>query len=203
MVNRTSGDQNKHEFFMKRVKNIKIIIISILAFIAIGLLTVYFISNEPKRKLEKQILALQGMPINLKFKTTQALFKGRDSTFVSEPVKKFVLFVDSTSCSKCFIGKLVEYFEVNDTLSSRNAQMVVILHPKIGVLPDVTHRLQNERFPFWCIVDKDGEFIQNNPSIPSNQLLHTFTLNEENNVILVGNPIRNKKLRSLLYRVLD
>lgn len=188
---------------MKRIKNIKIIIVSFLVLIAIGYSVTYWISNNPIRKLEKQIITMQGMPINLDFESSQAFINGHDSTFVSDPIKKLVLFVDSTSCSSCFISRLAEYFEVNDTLSSRNAQMVVVLQPRIGFIDDIIYRLHNERFPFWCIVDNKGEFIKSNPDIPSNQLLHTFILDEDNNILLVGNPIRNQKLKNLLFRVLE
>ena len=56
-----------------------------------------------------------------------------------------------------------------------------------------------ERFPFWCIFDVDGEFISHNPNIPDNKLLHTFMLDENNNVILIGDPTINSRIEELFH----
>jgi len=49
-------------------------------------------------------------------------------------------------------------------------------------------------------VDANGEFIKNNPGIPDNQLLHAFTLDENNKIILVGDHTRNERIKELFYR---
>lgn len=46
-------------------------------------------------------------------------------------------------------------------------------------------------------IDTQGVFQQNNPHLSKNKLLHTFLLDENNNVILVGNPVRNLRVKDL------
>ena len=167
----------------------------------VGLAFDYF-HGRPKRELENQVKAMTGRNINLSFEQAKAYFNGVDSTYISFPKKKLVVFVDSTSCSGCFISHLTDYFEVNDTLLSEQAELLVVLHPQRKHLKDVTHRLSHERFPFWSIVDKDGEFNSKNPDIPDNQLLHSFALDENDNIFLVGNPTRNSRIKELLYMAL-
>ena len=190
---------------MLRIKTIKILIVIliVIAVAAVAGLVYYWVSNAPKRALEKQIIAMQGMPVNLNFENAISFIDGRDSSYVSLPEKKFIVFVDSTSCSSCFIGKLVEYSEVNDNLKSKSAQFIIILHPKRMYHDEIVDRLQHVRYPFWCIVDSEGEFVQNNNGIPDNNILHSFTLDEENKIILVGDPTRNQKIRELFFRVLE
>jgi len=39
--------------------------------------------------------------------------------------------------------------------------------------------------------------------LPKDNLLHTFLLDENNNVILVGNPVRNKKIKEMFYKIVE
>lgn len=188
---------------MRKIKNIGTLSIFIFVLVVIGGTAFFWIYQSPKRTLEKQIIAMQGSMININFENAKSFIERKDTTFLPLPVKKVIVFVDSTSCSSCFIGKLVEYIDLNDSLSSKNSQLIVILHPRNSQQSKVLTRLTSERFPFWCIVDIEGEFITNNTTIPSNQLLHTFTLNEKDEVILVGDPTRNKKIKYLLMKELE
>lgn len=188
---------------MKRTQNIKKLSVIVILIVAITSIAYYWISNAPKRALEKQIIAMQGMPVNLDFKHATSIIEGRDSTYFPLSSKKLILYVDSTSCSSCFIGKLINYFEVNDSLKSKSSQLVVILQPKENQHEEVIKRLHNERYPFWCIVDTEGEFIKNNPGIPDNQLLHSFTIDGDNKIVLIGDPTRNEKIRNLLLKVIE
>ena len=40
-----------------------------------------------------------------------------------------------------------------------------------------------------------------NPHLPKNKALHTFLLDENNNVILVGDPLHNKKIEEMFYKI--
>lgn len=42
-----------------------------------------------------------------------------------------------------------------------------------------------------------------NPHLPKNKALHTFLLDENNNVILVGNPLHNKKIEKIFYKIVE
>ncbi len=170
--------------------------IIILCMIALG---IYYFSNTSKRTLEKQILAMEGMTVNLNFENAIAVYDGIDSTYRSSNRKKLILYVDSTSCSGCFLGHLKDYNQISDSLSAHNGELVAVLHPQRVRLEELKERMGQERFPFWCILDVNGEFISHNPNIPDNKLLHTFMLDENNNVILIGDPTINSRIEELFY----
>lgn len=44
-------------------------------------------------------------------------------------------------------------------------------------------------------MDTTGVFRRTNPQLPSNPMLHTFLLDENNEVLAVGNPLENEKNR--------
>ena len=174
-----------------------IIVILVLCVIALG---VYYLSNTSKRTLEKQILAMEGMSINLHFENAMAVYDGIDSTYLSTNKRKLILYADSSECSGCFISQLASYYDISDSLDTHNGELVAVLHPQRGRLEELKERMGQERFPFWCILDVEGEFIGNNPIIPDTKLLHTLALDESNNVLLIGDPTKNSRIKELFYR---
>lgn len=172
------------------------------ATIIIGIVVVLTTLCSCGDSLEKQVARMQGMHINMDFKNAYARFDGVDSVYTSDAGAKLVVFVDSLSCSSCFLNHLHSYSEVNDTLRNHGGSMIVILHPQILRIEEVKSKLSLERYPFWCILDKSGEFIRNNPNLPDNKLLHTFTLDKDDNIVLVGDPMRNSKIMELLQKTL-
>lgn len=165
--------------------------------VAIGIIV--WITTRSDDTLKQQILEMQGQHINLNFKHARCIFNGTDSLFVNNSKPKLIVFVDSTSCSSCFLGQLPNYEGINDTLSHHDGEMIVVLHPQKARIQEIESRLDYETFPFWCILDTTGEFQMLNPGIPNNPLLHTFTINAYGNIILVGDPTKNMRIRDLLF----
>ena len=52
-------------------------------------------------------------------------------------------------------------------------------------------------------IDSLGVFLKHNTNIPSNRLYHTFLLDKNNNVVLVGNPLNNPYVEELLVKTVD
>ena len=184
-----------------KIKN-NITIFSLIGVFAVAMAGygIHYFSNRSKRTLEKQILTMDGMRISLDFENAIAIYDGIDSTYYPSDARKLVLYVDSASCSGCFLSHLAGYHDINASLAAHDGELLVILHPQKERLEEIKTRMRHERYPFWCIVDVSGEFRANNPRIPENPLLHTFSLDEQSNVILVGDPTRNEKIKELFYR---
>ena len=140
------------------------------------------------------------MRISLDFENAIAFYDGIDSTYYPTDARKLVLYVDSASCSGCFLNRLVGYHDINASLAAHDGELLVVLHPQKERQEEIKRRMRYERYPFWCIVDVSGEFRENNPGIPENPLLHTFSLNEQGDVILVGDPTRNDRIKELFHR---
>jgi len=49
----------------------------------------------------------------------------------------------------------------------------------------------------------DGSFERLNPHLPKDERFHTFLLDENNKVILVGYPVNNPKLKELYLKELN
>lgn len=161
-----------------------------------------WISKAPKRTLEKQIIAMHGLPINLRFEKSKAYYYGVDSTFVISQKKNLIVYVDSTSCTKCFFDHILDYYEVNDSLVKFGGSLVVVINSGHEMKNNVLSRIKYEKFPFWCIIDEDCEFICKNKHIPDNKILQTFMIDSNCRIALVGDPTRNKLIMNLLINIL-
>lgn len=52
-------------------------------------------------------------------------------------------------------------------------------------------------------VDTLGLFAKQNPYLSSNTIMHTFLLDEDNNVLLVGNPLENEKIEEMFWQIVE
>lgn len=157
-------------------------------------------SQDP---IAKEVEAMMGKEINLDFTDAYSRYDGKDSVFSETGGMKMVAFIDSLSCSNCFMNNLYGYQEINDSLIKHGGSLIVIFHPRKSRIDEVIHRLEIDKFPFWCIADTSGNFIERNECISSNSLLHTFSLDANNKVILVGDPTKNSKIYQLFLEILN
>lgn len=63
--------------------------------------------------------------------------------------------------------------------------------------------MKNNSLDYPVLLDTLGEFEKLNPHLPKNKALHTFLLDENNNVILVGNPLHNKKIEEMFNKIVE
>lgn len=52
-------------------------------------------------------------------------------------------------------------------------------------------------------VDTAGVFIRENPHIPREAVYHTFLLDKDNRVVLVGNPSRSEKIKEMFWQIVE
>ena len=118
---------------------------------------------------------------------------------------KLVVYSDSTVCSSCklknmhlwddFLEKLVHY--------SDRVQCYFIFAPSNKKMYDakLTLRTYSPNYPVF--IDTLRIFEKENPHLSKNPRLHTFLLDENNNVLLVGNPLENKKIEEMFWKIVE
>lgn len=60
----------------------------------------------------------------------------------------------------------------------------------------------NLKFSTQVYLDSANTFARQNQHIPSDVLFHTFLLDENMNVVLVGDPISNKEINKIFWDIL-
>ena len=94
---------------------------------------------------------------------------------------------------------LLEYAEKFDN----RLKFYFIFSPKKNDEYSVQLQLKNTYFNYPIILDTKGEFAKLNPHLPENKAMHTFLLDKDNNVILVGNPLLNSKIEKLFKTTVE
>ena len=184
------------------IKNLKFSFAVIIIFCIFFGGGIYFFRNYSNKSLEKQIIAMNGLNIDLSFDKAEAFYGGIDSTYNQRPVKKLVVFVDSTKCSSCFVRHLDRFFEINHILKEYNGDLIIVLQPPNIKIEELKVRVKKRKYPFWCILDKYGEFVHNNRFILGNKLFHTFMLDKYNKIIILGDPSINPRINELFQKEL-
>ena len=112
-----------------------------------------------------------------------------------------VVYVDSTECSSCALSKLRFWNPLIAEAKKKQLDIdyVFILAPKKEDMEDVNVELEITDLQSSIYVDTGFVFRKVNSFLPTENKYHTFLLDKDGNVILVGNPIDNEKLKDI-YR---
>lgn len=174
-------------------------VVGICMTVAIGIAA--WLTTHSDDTLKQQILQMQDKTINLNLKNAYVYYNGKNTLYKNIDVKKLVVYIDSLSCSTCFLNNMMTYYDINDSLINNGGHLIVILNPKREKVNEIRERVIMDKYPFYCIIDGNNEFLTNN-DIPNNNLLHTFMLDKNGKIIIVGDPTRNSKIKELFIKQL-
>jgi hypothetical protein len=136
-----------------------------------------------------------------------AIRKGKDmsQTNISEVPVKLVVWYDSLSCGSCEVSRMYAWNEITAYADSLSQwfNILFIFTPKRGDLQRINETLLYNTFDYPVILDRNSTFVKLNPKLPKNRKLHTFLLDKENRVVLVGSPLYNPTLWELYKRTIQ
>ncbi len=127
----------------------------------------------------------------------------KDSVIKNDYKNKFtlVVYLDKEQCTQCVIDHLYVYDSFMESHKYLNYSYIFSIDKKNYNAINRRIKVNNIQFPIT--IDTSATFERLNPHIPNNPDLHTFLLDEENNVIFVGDPIWNIKSRKLMYKKIN
>ena len=140
-------------------------------------------------------------PYNMCF-TTQA-FDTIDFDYQNN--LRVLYYVDSTGCSSCKLNLSV-WKQLIDTVSmysNNRCSFIISFTPKNKnyVYNELRTKFSISSFDYpVCIDFEDSLNILNH--FPSDERFHCFLLDENNRVILIGNPVQNPKIKELYIRTI-
>lgn len=107
---------------------------------------------------------------------------------------KVVVYTDSLGCTPCkFKTGEWSYYVRQLQILSGNIYFVFIFQKESKILEE-DFRMQGIEYP--VIYDTNNAFIQEN-KLPASSQFHTFLLDKDNKIILIGSPVGNKKIWEL------
>lgn len=157
-------------------------------------------------RIKQDIQQLQSAEITLP-QQGQVTVLGRDTLIPGfmQSELKLIVYTDSVGCSSCTVGKMYLWnsFVKYARQYGGRLKYYYILSPRKQDLNKVRIALKGSALEYPVIIDTLGEFGKQNSHIPQNKALHTFLLDENNDVVLVGSPLYNKEIEELFYQIVE
>lgn len=108
---------------------------------------------------------------------------------------RFVSYLDSASCTRCEMYKMGMWKRLEKITMNTNIQYIFIYKPpkeKVQYMKDEYIQTKQKHLLYF---DTLGLIESKNPIISKSVFFHNFLLDENNNVIFVGNPSKNEMVR--------
>lgn len=143
----------------------------------------------------KEIIFPTNLPFTIENRDT-ILYPTSDTTKY-----KIINYVDSIGCLSCKLQLLewLDFIAEIDSISQKNVSFYFYFHPKqrkelIGIL-------EQEEFVYPICIDDNDEINRIN-QFPKNKKFRTFLLNNENRIILIGNPMHSPQIKELYVKTI-
>lgn len=115
------------------------------------------------------------------------------------------VYVDSTQCSPCHIDKLFHWNNMIDyTFSLRKKiDYIFIVAPKTSQKEDAYLSIKSCGLKVPIYVDTAYAFSKNNSYILMEEQFHTFLIDKDGKVLIIGNPLYNVKIKKLMSSIIS
>ena len=124
-----------------------------------------------------------------------------DSSYMYlDPNYQILVYIDSMECTPCYASRYQEWEYILKECRKYNPSisLTIIIETK-NLSENVREKFLISSFSKTVLMDKEGAFRKRNPFFPESEIMHVFLLDKGGRVILVGNPLNNKKIEELLY----
>lgn len=164
-------------------------------------------SNGMNERIRGQLEVFQGQKISFMLDSMSCFYglEEMSKTLETSDSYKFVLFTDSDECSSCALTSFYDWeplIERESKIHKSKIDFIFIFSPKASDLSKLKKKILHANIHHPIYIDSNGVFVKSN-DIPHNHLFHTFLVDPNNQVVVVGNPLISDKIRDLMDKVID
>ena len=158
--------------------------------------------NEKKEEITRMVTEWQGKEILFPTNSTFTI-QGKDTVSVNMNAEhKILVYVDSAGCTSCRLqlNKWKEFMAKVDSVAKEPVQFLFYLAPKS--VKEARYITRRDDFTYPMCIDLKNEINSKN-KFPKEDTFHTFLLDVENKVQIIGNPIHNNAVRELYLNAIS
>ena len=111
-----------------------------------------------------------------------------------------VKYINNVNCGHCIAFDLLKMQEVISSLYGDCCGLICIIGGMSN--SNIVKEFHDSHVNSEVYLDTCNAFLGANPQIPDNELFHTFVINNEGKVLMVGNPFQNEKMEALFKKVI-
>lgn len=165
----------------------------------------FFSCSENRKKIEESLDNMKNRNVVIPFDKLVCYGNTSDDTIYSSQYR-LIVYSDTNECSFCNVKNTL-YWEslldsVNDKKSDTKMDIIFIYSPSKEEKERFLANIKMVKLKWPVYVDTCSYFTVANPYIPNNSMFHTFLVNEENRIMLVGNPLYNEKVERMILKVI-
>lgn len=162
-------------------------------------LSLYLSCSGYRKEIDKQVSILYSSQIDIPASEMDTLVY--DSAYMhKKPNYQILVYVDSLQCTSCYASHIFEWEEILRACRDYYMQSISMTFIIEGNISEEEKELfLASSFNKTIFLDKKGIFRKTNISFPKSEILHVLLLDEKGSVLLVGNPLYNKKIEDMLY----
>lgn len=155
--------------------------------------------NSRKERINEQVSILYSNKIDIPTLEMETIVC--DSTYLhKKPNFRLLVYLDSTECTPCYASHYQEWeFILKECRRYEPSISLTVIIETKNLSEDVKGKFMVSNFARTIFIDKEGAFRKRNPFFPESEIMHVLLLDDGGRVILVGNPLNNKKIEKLLY----
>ena len=127
-------------------------------------------------------------------------FRGTNPKYNRDSLSATLLFwVDNKECSTCLLNRIATNTDFFDALhdSVKDVSIKWLFTPAEEVKQTIIDVIQYSQLEIPIYVDTTNMFRKKNSFIPKDNRLHTFLLNDCNEIIQVGDPLKSHEMWQL------
>ena len=171
---------------------------------------ILMISCDNNKEIEAKIGQMKSCPIDLCLDSlhyfSNSNCQGIDSLSFYNKNISLVVYSDSNFCTICGLKKLYQWYDVLSIIRDKYNGIVkvyFIFAPSKEQVPDLDKAVKTSLIDYPVFFDYNNVFARRNTNIPADITMHTFLLDENGGIILVGSPLDNMRIRKLFFDYLD
>ena len=158
-------------------------------------------NDYEKAKIARLVTEWQGKEVLLPENSIFTI-QGKDTVQVAANAKhKILVYVDSAGCTSCRLQlhEWKKFIVEVDSAMGRHVPFLFFLSPKS--VEEARFITRRDDFTYPICVDMQNRLDSLN-HFPANEMFHTFLLDGDNRVAVIGNPIHNRAVRQLYMKTL-
>lgn len=157
-------------------------------------------SNE-KQEIIRLVKEWRGKEIVLPDSSVFTI-QGKDTIdFNMDSMYKILVYVDSAGCTSCRLQlhKWKEFITEVDSITHHSVKFLFYLTPKN--VKEARYITRRDDFTYPMCIDPENKINARN-HFPIKDMFHTFLLDADNRVQVIGNPIHNSAVRELYLKTI-
>lgn len=152
--------------------------------------------------MERNVVEMLGKDVHLDLNNYHVV-KGRKNYYPSNIKYRLIIYLDSLECLSCATSRLHQWNDMILANLNRKVGFEFIYSPRVKEWGLIRNSIASSRFIRDVYIDTAGIFKKHHPWIPDALECHTFLVDSNSKVVMVGDPRRNKRLMNLFKDIVN